>query len=199
MSSISNYLRKATAKAAYLLLCTLTLLITSIAMPMSASTVSVSMQHPSELQNWVIVNDTVMGGRSQASLTHAHNYIAFSGELSMLNNGGFASMRRIYEPVAWLSNKAIYITVRGDGRDYQFRLRTNRFMDSVAYVKVFKTTKDEWQTLSFSQKVFTPQFRGRLVRDAPALIFADITQLGFMLADGTPGDFELHVKEIAQK
>jgi monofunctional biosynthetic peptidoglycan transglycosylase len=165
-------------------------------MPISAS---VSMQNPSERQNWVIINDTVMGGRSQASLKHEKDYIVFSGELSMLNNGGFASTRRIYQPVVWQSNKTMHISIRGDGRDYQFRLRTNRFMDAVAYVKGFETIKDEWQTLSFNQEDFTPQFRGRLVRDAPALAFSNIVQIGFMLADGTPGNFELHIKEIVQK
>ena len=162
-------------------------------------TIHVNMLNSQELENWVIVNDTVMGGVSTASLVHINDYMKFSGELSMRNNGGFASTRRIYEPVAWQNNKPISISIRGDGRRYQFRLRTNRFIDGVAYVKAFETVKGEWQTIRFLQNDFTAQFRGRLVNDAPALVFSDITQLGFMLADGTPGEFELHIKQIAQE
>lgn len=151
-----------------------------------------------EINNWIIVNDTVMGGRSQAIARSQDGYLHFLGDLSLRNNGGFASIRRIYNPIQWQQDGPILITVKGDGREYQFRLRTNRYMDGVAYVKNFVTIKDEWQTFTFQEQDFTPQFRGRLVRDAKALNFADITQLGFMLADKTPGTFDLKVKEIMQ-
>jgi NADH dehydrogenase [ubiquinone] 1 alpha subcomplex assembly factor 1 len=158
----------------------------------------IEMSEASELQNWVIVNDTVMGGRSRANLRYADDHIQFTGDLSMRNNGGFASIRRIYEAVTWQSKKTIQIVVRGDGRNYQFRLRTNRYMDGVAYVKAFSTRKGEWQTITFSEDDFTAQFRGRLVARAEDLSFSDIMQLGFVLADGQPGGFELHVKAITQ-
>ena len=151
-----------------------------------------------EINNWIIVNDTVMGGRSQAIARSQDGYLHFIGDLSLLNNGGFASIRRIYNPIQWQQDGPISITVKGDGREYQFRLRTNRYMDGVAYVKNFVTSKDEWQTFTFQEQDFTAQFRGRLVRDAKALSFADITQLGFMLADKNPGTFELHLKKIVQ-
>ncbi|MFT6270329.1 MAG: monofunctional biosynthetic peptidoglycan transglycosylase [Alphaproteobacteria bacterium] len=158
----------------------------------------VQISQATELNNWVIVNDTVMGGRSQANIVFADDHMQFVGDLSMRNNGGFASIRRIDEPVNWQANKPIQIVIRGDGRNYQFRLRTNRYVDGVAYVKGFATTKGEWQTVTFTENDFTAQFRGRLIRDAKDLAFTDITQLGFMLADKQPGGFELHVKEISQ-
>jgi NADH dehydrogenase [ubiquinone] 1 alpha subcomplex assembly factor 1 len=158
----------------------------------------VQISQATEINNWVVVNDTVMGGRSQANIIFADDHMQFLGNLSMRNNGGFASIRRIYEPVNWQANKTMQIVVRGDGRNYQFRLRTNRYMDGVAYVKAFSTVKGEWQTITFTEKDFTAQFRGRLIRNAKDLTFPDITQLGFVLADGQPGGFELHVKEISQ-
>jgi NADH dehydrogenase [ubiquinone] 1 alpha subcomplex assembly factor 1 len=151
-----------------------------------------------ELNNWLIVNDTVMGGRSQSIAQSQDRNLHFVGELSLRNNGGFASIRRVHEPIEWHTNTPIQITVKGDGREYQFRLRTNRYMDGVAYVKSFATLKDEWQTISFQEKDFTPQFRGRLVKSADALNFSNITQLGFMLADKQAGTFELLLKEIVQ-
>ena len=43
--------------------------------------------------DWTIVNDTVMGGVSQATVTdHPQGGVVFSGTLSLANNGGFASL-----------------------------------------------------------------------------------------------------------
>lgn len=151
---------------------------------------------PLELDNWVIVNDTVMGGRSMATITRMKNAMVFSGELSLENNGGFASTRRMYAPLAWKPNNAIQITVMGDGRSYQFRLRTNRNMDGLAYVAKFDSVANTQQTLTFKLSDFTASFRGRKVPNAPALSFEDVAQLGFMLADKTPGKFSLSVSEI---
>lgn len=151
-----------------------------------------------EISNWVIVNDTVMGGRSKAKLGIADDMLVFSGDLSLQNNGGFASTRRVYAPIEWESKRAIKITVEGDGRAYQFRLRTNRRMDGVAYVVSFQTVAGETQTFTFELSDFEPLWRGRYVRGADALSFDDVTQVGFMLADKSPGGFLLKVKEINQ-
>jgi len=86
----------------------------------------------------------------------------------------------------------------GDGREYQLRLRTNKNWDGVAYVASFKTSVGELVTLNFDIKDFTPQFRGRLVSNAQKLNFADVTQVGIMLADKRPGQFLIKVKSIEQ-
>jgi monofunctional biosynthetic peptidoglycan transglycosylase len=154
--------------------------------------------NPKEAQNWIIVNDTVMGGRSRAGLGIEKDMLIFSGDLSLQNNGGFASTRRIYEPLNWNNSETFEIKMLGDGRSYQFRLRTNRNTDGVAYVANFTTKKDQSQSIQFNIKDFTPQFRGRLVRGAPALNFSDIAQMGFMLADKNPGKFVLQISHIRQ-
>lgn len=180
-------------------------LLTSLSLPSGAmnnteqlSSPGVNVANANELDNWIIVNDTVMGGRSQASAIFAQDHMQFKGSLSLQNNGGFASVRRIKSAVDWQAGKAITIVIRGDGRSYQFRLRTNRTLDGVAYVKEFTSQKGEWQSITFTEDDFTPQFRGRIVPSAKKLSFSDITQLGFMLADKAPGDFELHIKSIVQ-
>nr|WP_241664478.1 CIA30 family protein [Ningiella ruwaisensis] len=165
---------------------------------MKESVLTINFVDNNELDNWIIVNDTVMGGRSSASIALEKNSLAFSGDLSLENNGGFASIRRVYEPLAWQDKAVFVITVKGDGRTYQFRLRTNRFADGVAYVANFDTKKGEEQTYRFLAQDFTPQFRGRVVSNAPALAFSEVQQLGFMLADKSPGDFLLLIKRIEQ-
>ncbi len=158
----------------------------------------INFSNSAEAQNWIIVNDTVMGGRSQANLAIENGMLIFTGDLSLENNGGFASTRRVYSPLSWNSKETLEIKVLGDGRSYQFRLRTNRNADGVAYVANFTTTKDEVQVFTFNLEDFSPQFRGRLVREAPSLKFSDIAQIGFMLADKTPGSFVLRIAHIRQ-
>jgi monofunctional biosynthetic peptidoglycan transglycosylase len=152
----------------------------------------------SELENWVIINDTVMGGRSTARLTIDNNYLVFNGYLSLENNGGFASVRRVYDNRSWLPDNPLQIKTLGDGRSYQLRLRTNLQMHGVAYVATFQTVAGEAQSFTFEPSDFTPQFRGRFVRGAPDLSFDDITQIGFMQAEKAPGEFSLQVLSISQ-
>ncbi|MFT4797561.1 MAG: monofunctional biosynthetic peptidoglycan transglycosylase [Candidatus Azotimanducaceae bacterium] len=158
----------------------------------------IDFQQSQELDNWVVVNDTVMGGRSRSRLDINDNYLSFSGILSLENNGGFASIRRVYNGKAWLSDKPIQLQVKGDGREYQLRFRTNRQVDGAHYVVRFKTKAGEPGVFQFSQSEFVSQFRGRILRDAPALDFADIEQVGIVLADSNPGEFILLVERISQ-
>ena len=163
-----------------------------------AKTVVVSFTDLNELDTWVIINDTVMGGRSAAVMQPHANGVQFSGLLSLENNGGFASIRRIPAALELTNEKAIVLAVQGDGRTYQFRLRTNRQLDGVAYVATFITNPKQTTVVKFTPRDFTPQWRGRIVRNAQPLVFEDVQQLGFMLADKTPGEFALTLLSIDQ-
>ena len=44
---------------------------------------------------WVVLNDTVMGGRSSATVTYVDETVQFQGLVSLENNGGFASIRTL--------------------------------------------------------------------------------------------------------
>lgn len=147
---------------------------------------------------WYQINDSVMGGVSQSNLSVVDNIAYFGGTLSLDNNGGFASVRRV-GPVALKSGKLpITLEINGDGRSYQLRLRTNEGFDGVAYVATFSSDSDTWQTKQFTEQDFVPQFRGRIVNNAPLLLFSDVRQIGFMLADKQPGSFQLAIKSIGQ-
>jgi NADH dehydrogenase [ubiquinone] 1 alpha subcomplex assembly factor 1 len=151
-----------------------------------------------ELDYWYRVNDSVMGGLSQSNLRVVDNIAYFEGELSLKNNGGFASVRRVGPVTLKSGTTPIIIQVSGDGRSYQLRLRTNKGSDGVAYVATFSSSADSWQTLTFNEQDFVAQFRGRIVSRAPALSFSDVRQIGFMLADKQAGSFQLAIKNISQ-
>lgn len=158
----------------------------------------VDFSNAEELNYWYRVNDSVMGGVSQSNLRVIDNVAYFEGELSLKNNGGFASVRRVGPVTLTSGNTPISIDVNGDGRSYQLRLRTDKGFDGVAYVATFSSIPDTWQTLTFKEDDFTAQFRGRLVSRAPDLSFSEVTQIGFMLADKQPGLFKLAIKNIGQ-
>ncbi|MEL0037316.1 MAG: CIA30 family protein, partial [Gammaproteobacteria bacterium] len=65
-----------------------------VSVPVSANDLN------SDVQSWMIVNDTVMGGRSQANLSLVEGedeVFRFDGLLSLENNGGFASSRAVFQ------------------------------------------------------------------------------------------------------
>jgi len=148
-----------------------------------------------ELGYWRVVNDTVMGGRSESRFYLQDGIGVFEGYLSLANSGGFASVRRYASP-QFYSDGTVTINVKGDGRKYQLRLSTPALYRGMAYVAEFQTTKNTWQQINFNQSDFTVRYRGRLINGAPALDFANVQRLGILLADKNAGKFKLQIKSV---
>ena len=80
----------------------------------------------SELKNWRVVNDDVMGGVSKSQVyENLEGYIEFSGNVSTDNNGGFASLRYNCGKITVEDNTKIILKVKGDGKKYQLRIYQN--------------------------------------------------------------------------
>ena len=145
-------------------------------------------------EKWFVVNDGVMGGVSSGSIARSDNGLLFSGELSLENNGGFASVRTLVQEVE--SNAGLVrIEVRGDGRSYQFRIRQDDRFDGIAWSAPFDTSPD-WSEVELPLSDFEPVFRGRSVPQAGPVVPERISQVGFLLADKNPGPFSLEVRSI---
>ena len=152
---------------------------------------------PDDRSEWSVINDGVMGGVSRGGLRVSDQETGvFSGELSLENNGGFASVRATLSHRDLSSATGLEIRVRGDGRTYQLRLRIDDRFDGIAYRTFFETEPGEWVTVRRSFDVFEPTFRGRTPRNAPPLDTAHIHQVGFMLADKQPGGFSLEIDYV---
>ena len=147
--------------------------------------------------NWNIVNDTVMGGRSSSRwLSNSSSTSTFEGFLSLQNNGGFASVRHDLEKIDLTNTEGIYLKVKGDGRKYQFRIRSqaSRWAN---YSQEFKTKEGKVQTFYLPYKDFKAGWRGRSITDLPVLIGKDIKGIGLFLGDKIEGKFKLEVTDIA--
>ncbi len=146
---------------------------------------------------WIIVNDGVMGGLSSSRFEDTDSgFATFSGELSLENNGGFASVRALAPEGVLADRSALILRVRGDGRTYQVRLRTDRRFDGISYMAEFDTSDGEWLDVIVPLSDFEPTFRGRRPRGASPFAAADVQQIGLLLADKRPGAFRLDVAWI---
>jgi monofunctional biosynthetic peptidoglycan transglycosylase len=145
----------------------------------------------------MVINDDVMGGISQSRIELSQTATAlFSGQLSLKNNGGFASIRRRPDNYDLKGCSGVMLKVKGDGRSYQFRVKTDEQYDGIAYRTLFVSDTHQWQTLTLPFDSFSASFRGRPVPNAPVLRPEQITQIGFLLADKQPGSFCLEIAWI---
>lgn len=145
---------------------------------------------------WYIVDDVVMGGRSQGNFyIDAQGHGVFEGKVSLENNGGFSSVRHsIKRDVKGYS--ALVLKVKGDQQVYQIRLKAsqNHFY---SYAAQFETSGN-WQTIEIPFTTLLPVFRGRSL---PMDHFPGITieEIAFLIGNKKEGTFKLHIDTIALK
>ena len=157
----------------------------------------------SELQKnqYMIVNDTVMGGRSFSQFEVNDMSASYSGKVSLENNGGFASVRMLWPfgVEESIGKSLIALHLKGDGLKYQLRLRTNGGFDGAAYSQPFETINGQEQTIYFSASDFAPTFRGRELKGMPELKLNEVKQMGLMVADKQQGAFNIQLFDIKIK
>jgi len=148
-----------------------------------------------ELLDWQVVNDNVMGGRSDATLELTQDIQAeFKGYLSLANNGGFSSIRAYYPPNL-TEIKSVKLRIKGDGRNYSFRVRGNTSRWA-SYSHSFSTIKDEWLIAELKIEDFFPTYRGYNLDDMPSLSDLVIKEIGIMISDKQTGPFKLTIDWI---
>ncbi len=167
-----------------------------ISIPMNSQ--SIDLVNPNDnigIENWIIVNDDVMGGISKSKLyIDNYNNLVFNGYLSLENNGGFASCRLNLNGVNLDGIKSFSIKYRGDGNIYKLRLQqSNR---RASYSIDFKSKKDQWQEVNLSIKDFIATWRGFTYSDYPEIELDKINSLGIQISNKQEGNFKLEIKNI---
>ena len=150
-------------------------------------------------EKWEIVNDGVMGGCSESrfEINEQGNGV-FRGNISLENNGGFASVRH-REALSFEAYSQLHLKLKCDGKRYCFRLRTadehgkiNRF----SYDYRFDTKPNCWQDVYLPLSDFRPFFRGRALQHVSPLDQSAIRQYGFLISDRQEGPFRLEISGI---
>ncbi len=147
---------------------------------------------------WYTLNDDVMGGISSSEVQVDINsgVLNFDGNVSLENNGGFASIRSQAEIYDLGEYDGITIRVRGDGNVYRFRIRTEKTGPEISYTAVFPTEANTWQDIYIPFADMLPLYRGFVVQDAGPLDASTIRSFGFMMTDKQEGEFSLEVDRI---
>ena len=118
--------------------------------------------------NWVVVNDTVMGGFSSSSV-EVGDSMPFSGTLSLERNGGFESMRARTHAGAFDGVRAVRMELDGDGRTYDLTLRRSDVPLRAGSYRARVDTNVGRTVVEVPLRDFRPTSFGRDVQGAPAL------------------------------
>ena len=148
-------------------------------------------------EQWVVVNDGVMGGRSSGDRAFTDTTMVFSGAINT-NGGGFSSLRLPLGPGVLAGHDRIVFRARADARSYMVTFDDsspgrNRRVSFRAPIE-FETT-GEWETVSVAFADLFPAAFGTPVIDDP--FRPDLaTRMGIMLSDGIDGEFTLEIDTI---
>jgi hypothetical protein len=146
--------------------------------------------------DWYVVNDNVMGGRSEGGFEQRQGELIFSGSTNT-SGGGFSSIRTRPLTLDLSDRTGIRLHVLGDGRRYTWRLTTAALWRGrqVSYWADFETANGQWATIDIPFSRFVPRFRGYRL-DGPAFDARRITDMGLMIYDNKNGPFELRLASV---
>lgn len=171
------------------------LLATLVFMTLMTSKIIFDFNKDSNIKEWRIVNDGVMGGLSVGSFTLSPNgHGLFMGEISLENNGGFSSVRYRFEKLKVTEDSNITIKLKGDGKNYQFRVKDDS-NNYYSYIVTFPTS-GEWEEIKISLKDMYPSFRGRKL-DMPNFSKNSIEEIVFLIGNKRTENFTLLIDKIA--
>ncbi len=151
----------------------------------------------SNITNWQIVNDVVMGGKSNSDFTiNKDGFGVFKGKVSLENNGGFAMVQYHFDTKKVNDFTKACITLKGDGKTYQFRIKTHN-SDRHSYIASFDTS-GEWQTIEIPFNTMQPAFRGRKL-DIGNYQGQQMEMIAFLIGNKKEEAFELQIDTIELK
>lgn len=143
---------------------------------------------------WTEQNDSVMGGVSKGGAVVSDGILAFTGSLSLENNGGFAQVRIRELGFDLSGKKGMKFRVMGDGRTYEFRLATNaRHRGSrIAYSVEFPTLANQWTEVEVRFADLKASHHGDALA-GPPVDLSQIEEMSFLIGDKKEGPFSLKV------
>lgn len=158
------------------------------------SSVLVDLDDAGEVATWTTVNDPVMGGMSTSKIAFGDGGLVFSGNLSLENNGGFASARSPQDPeIGRRATGATSLRVHavGDGKTYLLKVGiagqpwsyAQRFPTEAAVPRVYELPIEGFEPVGM---------RLDPAPDAPqSLEPSGINQVSVYILDKQQGPFEL--------
>jgi monofunctional biosynthetic peptidoglycan transglycosylase len=138
-----------------------------------------------------------MGGVSEGNVRLTKDKtLEFFGNLSLENNGGFASVRTKAKKLGLDKGDVLVARIRGDGREYSLNLYVPRPLVAFSYRAMVQTKKNEWSEVKLPLDRFQATSFGRVVKDAGPVDPKEVNAFGFLLGDKKAGPFKLEVEWI---
>jgi hypothetical protein len=146
---------------------------------------------------WMIVDDVVMGGRSDGGFFVSDaGHGVFHGTVSLENYGGFSSVRYRFPAMEITDFSSFVIRLKGDGKRYQFRAKSepgNRY----SFTSYFETSGD-WEEIEIPFSAMWPIFRGTKL-PLPNYKGNRVGEIGFLIANKRAESFRLEIDYIRVK
>ncbi len=147
---------------------------------------------------WRVQDDVVMGGRSDSQLKMTEDSRAeFSGRISLENNGGFCSIHQTSEenPYVIAENyKAFVLVLKGDGKDYNFRVRMPKGRHSYAFT--FSTEEGtDWERIIIPFDLMEATYHGEPV-DVPNYQGENVVELQLLIGNKKEETFKILLESI---
>ncbi len=147
---------------------------------------------------WRVQDDVVMGGRSDSQLKMTdENRARFFGRVSLENNGGFCSIHQTVEKNPYLitdKSSAFVLRIKGDGKAYNFRVRTPKGRHSYGYT--FSTKGgDHWETISIPFQAMEATYHGEPV-DVPNYAGENVVEMQLLIGNKKEETFEILIESI---
>lgn len=148
---------------------------------------------------WTTVNDPVMGGMSTSMITFGGGGLMFSGNVSLENNGGFASARSPQDPDIGrraTGAKSLRVHATGDGKTYL--LKVGIAGQPWSYIQRFPTQAALPTVYNLPVEGFQPVgMRLDPALDAPQTLDpSHIDEVAVYILDKQRGPFEITVSAI---
>ena len=143
---------------------------------------------------WVIVNDGVMGGRSEAEGAVADSVLTWAGTI-VTAGGGFSSIRGLVDGQL-VDATELVVRIRTDGRPYEL-LATDALdgRGRVTHYTPIDAVGGDWDEVTVSLVDMEARVFGNPVTAEPFAPDA-ATQIGVILADGLDGPFAFEIDWI---
>ncbi|MEM9023348.1 MAG: CIA30 family protein [Bacteroidota bacterium] len=148
-------------------------------------------------RGWTVVNDGVMGGRSNGTIAYTSESMVFQGTLSLENNGGFSRIKHRTQQPDMSGFSEVVLRVKGDGRQYALMLQSTEAFFRPYHRAYFQTKKGKWTTITLPLDQFKHTVMGRDTGNPTDLAYLKrVTSLGVILSDKQAGPFRLEIDHI---
>ena len=148
-------------------------------------------------QEWFALNDGVMGGMSNGQLRYTETSFIFEGQVSLENNGGFASARSPFEAIDLSDYSTLIVKYRSTDMDFAISLNTSRLWYRPNYKAQLPNTEGQWKIITSSLADFKEYRVGKPTGNSiDNDLLKKVIRLGLISDEKRAGAFQIEVDFI---